>query len=192
LFVALDAWATRGVEPPESRYPSRHGGTLVPSWPKSRVGFPEIPGVNWTGWFNDVSVKDESVLPNMPIPGKEYVVWVAKVDKDGNDIPGVRHPELEVPLGTHTGWALRRAPFAENEDCALTGQFIPFAKTRAERRAKKDPRPSIEERYGDHRSYVWQIEQAVRKSVNDRVLLYEDGVAIIEKAKSAETAAIFQ
>jgi hypothetical protein len=192
LFVALDLWATRGVSPPRSEYPRREDRTLVPSWPVSQVGFPDIPGVTWTGWFNDVSVKDKSVLPNQPIPGREYVVWVAKTDRDGNDIPGLRHPELQVPLGTHTGWALRRAPFAENEDCALTGQFIPFAKTRAERLASGDPRLSIQERYRGHRDYVRRIEHAVRKSIVHRVLLTEDGLAIVKKAKSAETAALFE
>jgi hypothetical protein len=120
------------------------------------------------------------------------VVWVAKTDRDGNDIPGIRHPELQVPLGTHTGWALRRAPFAENEDCALTGQFIPFAKTRADRLASGDPRLSIQERYRGHRDYVRRIEHAVRKSIVHRVLLIEDGLAIVQKAKSAETAALFE
>src|SRR5690606_35733085 len=146
----------------------------------------------FTGWFNDVSVKDKSSLPNMPIPGKEYVVWVAKTDADGNDIPGVRHPELQVRLGTHTGWALRRAPFAENEDCALTGQFIPFAKTAAERKASGDPRPSLEERYRNHGAYVSRMVRAVNEAVRDRVLLQEDGERIKEKAANSDIGKKFK
>lgn len=192
LYVALDAWATQGIAPPKSRYPRRSDGTLVPSWPVSQVGFPTIPGVNFTGWFNDVSVKDKSSLPNMPIPGKEYVVWVAKTDADGNDIPGARHPELQVPLGTHTGWALRRAPFAENEDCALTGQFIPFAKTAAERKASGDPRLSLEERYKNHGAYVSRIARAVNEAVRDRLLLQEDGELIKQKAASSDIGKKFK
>ena len=43
--------------------------------------------------------------------------------------------EVQVPLATYTGWGLRRAPFAANEDCALTGQYIPFRATAAQRDA---------------------------------------------------------
>lgn len=189
LYLALDDWATRGIEPPKSEYPK--GGELVPSLPQKKMGFPVIPGVNYTGWFNEVSVKDRSTLPNMPIPGKFYVVHVAKTDHDGNDIAGVRHPALEVPLGTHTGWAMRRAPFAENEDCALTGQFIPFATTKAERLARGDPRKSLEERYKNHAAYVGKIEHAVKKLVKDRLLLQEDGEAIVTKAASSEVSQKF-
>ena len=188
LYIALDEWATKGIKPPESEYAK--GRDLVPSLPQRRVGFPEIPGVNYTGWYNDVSVKDTSTLPNTPIPGKFYEVLVARTDRDGNDIPGVRHPELKVPLGTHTGWALRRAPFAENEDCALTGQFIPFARTKAER-AASDRRLSLQERYENHAEYVQKISRAVQRSVKDRHLLEEDGAAIISKAESSAVAQKF-
>jgi hypothetical protein len=189
LYLALDEWATRGIEPPKSEYAK--GGHLVPTLPQKKAGFPMIPGVNYTGWYNEVSVKDTSSLPHMPIPGKFYTVLIARMDHDGNETTGVRHPELEVPLGTHTGWALRRAPFAENEDCALTGQFIPFVTTKAERAASGDPRKSLQERYKDHDQYVKKIEQAVRKSVRDRHLLEEDGQAIISKAQSSEVAQKF-
>jgi hypothetical protein len=189
LYLALDQWATQGIEPPKSEYAK--GGDLVPTLPQSKQGFPRIPGVNYTGWYNDVSVKDKTTLPNMPIPGKFYTVEVARTDEDGNDIPGVRHPELEVPLGTHTGWALRRAPFAENEDCALTGQFIPFATTKAERKSSGDPRKSLEERYNNHAQYVKKISRAVEKAVEKGYLLAEDGEAIISEAQSSAVAQKF-
>jgi hypothetical protein len=49
---------------------------------------------------------------------------------------------------------LRRAGFAEGELPGLTGAFIPFARTRAERLARGDPRLSPEERYGTQDAYV--------------------------------------
>ena len=69
---------------------------------------------------------------------------------------------------------------------------MPFAATRAEREAKNDPRPSLEERYGDHAGYVRRVEQAVKKLVAERLLLAEDGETFIAKAKSAEVAKRFQ
>jgi hypothetical protein len=174
LLVALDDWATRGIEPPPSRYPRSSDGTLAPSLPQSGIGFPEIPGVRYTGWYIPVAVKDKSQLPHRWIPGKEYVVLAPVTDADGNDVAGVRPVEVEVPLATYTGWSLRRAPYAENEDCGNTGQHIPFARTRAERDATGDPRLSIAERYRDQADYVSRIEQAARALVADRLLLEED------------------
>ena len=34
-------------------------------------------------------------------------------DADGNDIAGVRLPDVTVPLATYTGWALRAGAQAE-------------------------------------------------------------------------------
>ena len=72
------------------------------------------------------------------------------IDADGNGIAGLRYPDVEVPLGTYNGWSLRKAGFAEGEQFWNTGSFVPFARTRAEREASGDPRPSIEERYPSH------------------------------------------
>jgi hypothetical protein len=123
-------------------------------------------------------------LPPTPIPGKSYTVLVPKTDADGNEVGGIRTPTVQAPLGTYTGWALRRAPFAENEDCALTGQFIPFKATQAERLATGDPRLSIEERYRNHGTYVSRVAHAVNALVQDRYLLEEDG----ERYKDAASA----
>jgi hypothetical protein len=185
LYMALDDWATKGVAPPASRYARVSDGTLVPSLPQSVQGFPVIPGVNYTGWYNPVDLLDQSTLPNMPIPGKSYTVLVPRTDVDGNDIAGVRHPNIEVPVATYTGWALRRAPFAEGEDCALTGQYIPFATTREERLNKGDPRLSLEERYKSHDQYVTQVARAADRLVRQRLLLDEDAVVI--KTEAAES-----
>ena len=186
LFVALDAWATAGVQPPASRYPKVNDGTLVPSLPQSVQGFPVVPGVNYTGWYNPVDLLDKSSLPNMPIPGKSYTVLVPRTDADGNDIAGIRTVNVQVPVATYTGWALRRAPFAEGEDCALTGQYIPFAATRAERLAKGDPRLSLEERYRSHGHYVAQVALAADRLVRQRLLLEEDAEAIIIEAVESD------
>jgi Alpha/beta hydrolase domain len=51
LIVALDRWATQGVDPPASRYARVSDGTLVASLPQALQGFPVIPGVVYTGWY---------------------------------------------------------------------------------------------------------------------------------------------
>jgi len=89
---------------------------------------------------------------------------------------------VQVPIATYTGWALRRAPFAGNEDCALTGQYIPFPVTKAQRLATGDPRLSVEERYGSIGNYNYRYAVAVKQMMADRTLLAEDGAAMVNAA----------
>jgi hypothetical protein len=186
LFVHLDAWATRNVSPPPSRYARVSDGTLVASLPQAVQGFPVIPGVTYTGWYNPVDLLDQSDLPPTPVPGKSYAVLVPKADADGNEIAGIRTVTTQVPLGTYTGWALRRAPFAANEDCALTGQFIPFRATQAERLAVGDPRLSLQERYPNHGAYVSKVARAANDLVRQRYLLAEDALRFIQQAAQSD------
>ena len=98
---------------------------------------------------------------------------------------GIRHPNLAAPLATHTGWNLRRVGFAEGEQCAGTGSFIPFAANRVERQASGDPRLSLEERYPSHKAYVRTVSAAADALVQDRLLLRRDADAIVERARGS-------
>ena len=100
-----------------------------------------------------MTVNPPVITPPMfdnPKNGKIYPTYVPKTDADGNDIAGVRLPDVTVPLATYTGWALRAGAQA-GDGCEGAGQMIPFAKTKAERMASGDPRPSVEERYSSAR-----------------------------------------
>ena len=98
---------------------------------------------------------------------------------------GIRMPAVEVPRATYLGWNHRRDGFAEGELCSLTGSSIPFAETRAERKASGDPRLSIEERYPAHEAYVDKVKEAVNRLLEDRLLLEEDAKRIVERAKQS-------
>jgi hypothetical protein len=106
------------------------------------------------------------------------------VDADGNGIAGLRYPDVELPLGTYNGWSLRRAGYAEGEQFWNTGSFVPFARTRAEREAKGDPRPSIEERYPSHEAYVDAVRRVSERLVRERLLLQEDADRFVDAARS--------
>jgi len=108
-----------------------------------------------------------------PANGPIYPSFIPKTDSDGNDIAGVRLADVTVPLATYTGWALRRGAQA-NDGCEANGQFIPFAKTEAERAAKGDPRPSVAARYPTFAHYHGKIRAALNDMVEDRLLLCED------------------
>jgi hypothetical protein len=89
-----------------------------------------------------------------------------------------------VPLGTYTGWNLRKAGFMENEFCDLQGSYIPFARTRTER--GEDPRPSLQERYGSKDAYVARVKAAAESLVRDRFLLPDDAARLMSDASRVE------
>ena len=100
-------------------------------------------------------------------------------------IDGVRHPNLAVPIGTYTGWNLRREGFADGDQCGGTGSFIPFAETAAERRASGDPRLSLEERYPSHQAYASAVRQAAEELVHERLLLPRHADEIVREAEES-------
>jgi hypothetical protein len=192
LLVALDQWVSAGVLPPASRVPRASDGTLVAP---EAVDFPAIPATNYGAWgawpaveytpkvMNRNAPLDFSKSPPEVIPGVgQYNVLVPQVDADGNDIAGIRLPYVQAPLGTHTGWSLRHEGEGRPDSCGQHGQFIPFARTRAERMAAGDPRRSIEERYRNHGAYVSAVARAAAQLVKQRFLLEEDKDRIVGRA----------
>ena len=125
-----------------------------------------------------------TVLP--PVRGPRYQVLVPTPDRDGHDLAGIRTLDIAVPVGTNTGWNLR-APGPRGRDlCGLSGSFFPFAKTQAERLASGDPRPSLEERYGDHGGFVDAVRRASEQSVRRRFLREEDARILVEMAEASD------
>ena len=194
LLVALDEWATKGTPPPPSALPRFTDGTLIKA-DEYLARYPKIPGVKLpvrgTSRLTRYDYGPEfetkgiiSKLPPVPVPGQEYPLRVSSIDADGNNIAGVRFPDVDVPLGTYNGWSLRKAGFAEGAEFWNTGSFIPFARTRAEREAKGDPRASIEERYASHDDYVQKVARACDALVKKRLLLEEDATMMVERARS--------
>ena len=118
-----------------------------------------------------------------PQVGAAYTMLVPKLDADGNDTGGLRSPTIQAPRGTYTGWALRRAGFGEDELCGLTGSYIPFKATRAERVIAGDSRLSIEERYKTPDAYAVAVETAANELLKGGYLLAEDAARFIAAAK---------
>ena len=185
LVVALDEWVNEDRTPPASRVPRiRDGSAVTPQ--AAGASFPAIPGVAVASAGNTLAVYGDWVHPQ-PDPDRVYVTLVPSVDADGNEAPGIRLPDIAVPLATYTGWNMYAAPYVEGELCDRDGSWIPFAKTRAERLATGDPRPSIEERYKDHKDYVRKVRKAAQKLVRQRLLLQEDADAFVVRAEIRAT-----
>jgi hypothetical protein len=205
LWVAMDEWSTKGIAPPPSAIPRLADGTLVPPLPQSGVGFPKIPGVTYTGlmstryllnygpdfYSNGIMTINPPAVRTPIFNNKEngpiYPSYVPKTDADGNDIAGVRLPDVTVPLATYTGWALRSGPQA-NDGCEAAGQYIAFAKTKADRVASGDPRPSIEERYPSFSAYSSAVQKAIDEMIAKRLMLPEDRASKLNRLVQAGIA----
>jgi hypothetical protein len=120
-----------------------------------------------------------------PVESSPYPVFVPATDADGNDVAGVRFPDVAVPLATYTGYGFRAAGFAGPDLCDAFGQAIPFAQTAAARLAAGDPRPSLEERYPSHQGYVDQVTAAAQALARDRFLLQEDVDRFVQAAQAS-------
>jgi hypothetical protein len=202
LFVALDRWVTRGARPPRSEVPRLSDGTAVFSVPQpdglgvvpqDELGWPDIPGVTYTGL---ITVRhlfewgprfEEGILTVNPpdFSGPVYPSFVSAVDEDGNEVAGVRLPPVAAPIATTTGWALRAPAFGGPDGCESSGQWIPFAARKVDRLATNDPRLSLEERYRNHDGYVHAVRRAAEKLAKRRLLLGEDVQRYIDAAQAS-------
>lgn len=185
LYVALVEWVTKNVSPPPSAYPRVSDGTLVPA-DAAHMGWPAIPDApRPDGVLNpvldydygpDFRYNDDSgVITNVPPPVTRVITTlVPKVDSDGNEIAGVKSLLMSMPLGTYTGWNPIARGALKGRERALAAGYIPFARTRAERLANNDPRPSIEERYPSLAQYRSAALAHANDLVARRLLLKED------------------
>ena len=136
-----------------------------------------------TGWTLDHSGSRAPFQRTSQV-GKAFAGFVPQADSDGNELDGVRLPELQVPLATYTGWNLRDPSIgAPEQRVSFLGSWIPLAKTAEERKKSGDPRLSIAERYASREQYMNEFEQAAKKLIEQRFLLQEDLPAILERGK---------
>jgi hypothetical protein len=182
LLLALDRWTSAGTPPPASAYPGIADGTLVTveayrkafpkgldlSPPEQNLREPRLD-------FGPRFAADGIATRIPPAHGPAYETRVPAPDQDGNDRGGVRLIDLQVPLGTHTGWNERAPetgfPWAT---ARFDGSFLPFARTEAERQETGDPRPSLAARYPTREDYVAKLRAAAGSVVAAGFLLPED------------------
>ena len=197
LFIALEDWVVRDVPPPDSQVPTIADGTLVRP---DHVRFPAIQGLTWQGAsgpvaipafqylarYNDFSVldfgplyrpQDESGIPSIVPPkdlGGAYAILVPQVDpRTGLAQAGIHSVDVEAPLGTSLEFNYPAAPGIVDL-VNLSGSYLPFFKTEAERKAAGDGRPSLESLYGNQAGYVAKVKSVAATLVAKRFLLQAD------------------
>ncbi len=177
FLINLDEWVANGIEPPPSAFPRLADGTAV-SREAALDQFAAIPGL---------ALLDPQSLPRLrrQPDGEPYPSYVSAIDTDGNELAGIRVPDISVPVATHTGWDPR------HPDTGGAGQFLdmmgtslPFAPTSAERAARGDPRPSIAERYRDRADYMARARAAAEHLAAERYILVEDIDLAVDLAAS--------
>jgi len=99
------------------------------------------------------------------------VAIVSALDEGGNEIAGVRLPQLVEPLATYTGWNVR-PPSDGLPDLMpdFLGSRIPCSER------------SVRERYADHADYEARARDAARELVAGRYLLEDDVERVVADA----------
>jgi hypothetical protein len=195
LFKALLGWVMDGVEPPPSKYPTLAAGDLVTPEAYDKA-FPVIPGQPRPQYsplyqydfgksfdYPDMRGVTGHVPPHIV---RTIPQLMPRIDADGNELSGIRSPLVDAPLGSYVGWNVTASGFQAGRYCGNTGGYIPFAATKAERLAKGDPRPSLEERYPSHDAYVAKVKASADALVVQRYLLPADAARIVSEAQAAK------
>jgi len=199
LQVALVDWVVQRAEPPPSVYPTLGGGDLVPNTMEA-MHFPLIPGVPpptglAVGLFDydfgsKLNYADFSGIITRQPPAIKQIIpaLMPRVNQDGNERVGVASVLHQAPLGTYTGWNVTAAGFFKGQPCGggLIGGYIPFAKSKAERDAIGDPRPSLEERYGTQAGYICAVKKVAKQEVARRFLRPEDADRLVAEVSMVD------
>jgi hypothetical protein len=188
LLTALDQWVHMGVEPPASQIPKIADGTLV-NLEDFLNSFPDFPGVLMPpSYYNPYRLNPgprwhtEGIADNVPPEtGPRYVCLVPQVDDDGNEIAGIRMPEIAVPLATFTGWTMRDAWYS-NTLGRNTGTVWSFPRTPEVREQTDDSRKSISERYPTKGDYLFRVSEHLLGLKQHRFLLDEDLTLLLNQA----------
>jgi len=171
----------------DSRYPRIADGTLVPV---TGLRWPSLPGIArphsespQQAYRVDYGPQWKQGIMTIEPPrvGKPFPILVPQVDADGNELAGIKMPEVSVPLATFTGWNWRNQRIgAPHELSDMQGMFLPFARNKAQRGA--DPRASIEERYTSREQYLGRIGEAIARLTREGYLLPDDAGSITKRA----------
>lgn len=187
-LVNIDQWVSNDIAPPTSTFPRLANGSAVIAESLSNF-FRQLPNVTFPGRVVRPTTLDfgpdieQGIAAYPPKSGAIYKSYVSALDADGNEVTGIRLPEITAPLATFTGWNPRHPEQGAAEDLMqMRGSTLAFARTRAEREKNGDPRLSIAERYPSRAAYLDAVRAAAQTLVAERHVLAEDIDTMIERA----------
>ena len=177
LLGDLCAWVAEDVAPPASAYPRIADGTAVV---RARYNFPES--------LSKVRVPERTHLPALLDFGPNfrasgvitvepprilghYQPLVPQAGADGNDVAGVRMPEVACAIAAWTGWNLRSTTIGASDYLlANTGSWIPLP-------------DAMTKRFRSGRDYGECIERESKALFERRLLMPGDLRAVINAAE---------
>jgi hypothetical protein len=189
-LINLDRWVSADEAPPPSSHPTLHEGTATDRH-SVILGFEPLPGMYLPDSKRlpvlrtiDLGPEAELGIGNYPVEeGRAYPCFVSATDEDGNEVAGIRLPDLTVPIGTHTGWNPRDPETGAPEQIMPMQGFSQwFPRSVEERIATGDPRPAILERYQNRDDYLERVCNAAHELVAARYVLAGDVDDIVADA----------
>ena len=132
----------------------------------------------------DLGPEAEQGIGRFPaVVGEPWPTYVAAINEDGNEIPGLRLPDVAVPVATYTGWNPRAAEVGgQGQILPMLGSTLPFPATAAERARSGDPRAAIGERYRDREEYEARVREVTEGLVAQGYVLTEDLELVVRSA----------
>ncbi|RIK43122.1 MAG: hypothetical protein DCC58_10070 [Chloroflexi bacterium] len=188
----LDRWVRDGVPPPASVHPRLDDGALQPREQVLADLAQRIPNLHQPDiarlpylWNVDPGPTAPEGVVRFPVEVRgAYPAFVAAVDADGNEIGGIRLPDLSVPLATHTGWNPRDPQTGAPEQILdYKGATHLFPLSGDEREARGDPRPPLSERYAGLSAYLARVAQAADALIAAGYVLPEDRAVLLADAE---------
>jgi hypothetical protein len=187
-LLNLLAWVRDGVEPPASAVPRVDDATALPR-EQLVTAFRHLPGMALPEPDKLPRMRrldygpqaDAGVLAYPPRAGEAFPALASALDGDGNELAGIRLPDVGVPLATYTGWNPRHPDTGgAGQILAMMGSTLPFLTTAAARQAADDPRPSIAERYPSREEFLARVRSAAEELVRQRYVLAEDAELVVQ------------
>jgi hypothetical protein len=159
IFAALDQWVRDGVEPPPSRVPRVDDGTAI----DRREALARFAA------RSDASTPGPDALPVGT--GAASTAFVSALDDDGNEVAGIRLPQLVEPVATFTGWNVR-PPIEGRPDLMpdFLGSRLPLSGDAPGARA------------ADRAEYEARARAAAAALVEERLLLADDVDVVVHAA----------
>ncbi|MFT5172367.1 MAG: hypothetical protein ACI8W7_000531 [Gammaproteobacteria bacterium] len=196
-LVNLDLWISEGVEPPSSRHPRIADGSAVLRDEVLRY-YATIPGFEPLSaarlpFVRTVDMGDEESVGVGRFPAREgpfYPALVSAIDADGNELAGIRLPDVVVPVASHAGWNPRDPSIGSTDQIVpMSGLTLFFAADEQQRKGNADPRPSIAQRYSSAADYEAQVRAVAQQLASERYLLAQDIDIVVAAAMERYTAA---
>ena len=197
-LINLDCWITDGIAPPPSRHPRLADATAVPRdtvlATLARLPGLALPNPQRLPFVRTVDLGCNEATGIGRYPAREgafYPALVSAVDADGNELGGIRMPDVAVPVGTHAGWNPRDPVIGSPDQIVpMSGLTLWFSPDEATRAATGDPRRSLAERYTDEADYAAKVRAAARQLAAERYLLEADVERCVEAAVVRYQAAV--